>query len=237
MIGTGTLVNTAAIVGGGLIGMFSGNILKEHIKDGLMKANALAVIFVGISGTLQEMLVINEGEVETQGTLMMIVSLCLGTVIGEIIDIDGKFEAFGEWLKKISGNANDSGFVNGFVTASLTVCIGAMAIVGAIQDGIYANPSTLYLKAILDFTIILIMTASLGKGCIFSAVSVFLFQGCITLLASLIAPWMSEAALSNLSLVGNTLIFCVGVNLIRKDTFHVGNMLPAVLIAVIFSFF
>lgn len=237
MIGTGTLVNVAAIIIGGLIGFFSGNILKPHIKDGLMKANALAVIFVGISGTLQEMLVINEGKVETQGTLMMIVSLCVGTVIGEIIDIDGKFEAFGEWLKKVSGNKNDSQFVNGFVNASLTVCIGAMAIVGALQDGMYSNPSTLYLKAVLDFTIILIMTTSLGKGCVFSAVPVFLFQGSITLLASLIAPWMNETALSNISLVGNTLIFCVGVNLIREDTFHVGNMLPAILIAVIFAFF
>lgn len=237
MIGTGTIVNVLAIIAGGLIGAFSGNILKPHIKDGLMKANALAVIFVGISGTLQEMLIINEGNVETQGTLMMIVSLCVGTVIGEIIDVDGKFESFGEWLKKVSGNTNDSRFVNGFVNASLTVCIGAMAIVGALQDGMYSNPSTLYLKAVLDFTVILIMTTSLGKGCIFSAVSVLLFQGCITLLAKLIAPWMSEAALSNISLVGNTLIFCVGVNLIRKDTFHVGNMLPAILIAIIFAFF
>lgn len=237
MIGLGTIVNCIAIIVGGIIGCTFGTVLKERVRDGLMKAMGLAVLFVGISGTLKEMLVIKDGMIETQGSLMMIVSLAVGCVVGEWIDIDAKFILFGEWLKKISGNQKDSKFTIGFVTSSLTVCIGAMAIVGAIQDGIYGNHNTLFLKAILDFVIIMILSTTLGKGCIFSAVSVFLVQMSATLLASLLTGVFSDAALSNLSLVGNILIFCVGVNLIHSNTFKVANLLPSILIALLYGLF
>lgn len=123
------------------------------------------------------------------------------------------------------------------VMSSLTVCVGAMAIIGAIQDGISGNPNTLYAKAILDLIIIAMMTASLGKGCIFSAIPVAVFQGMITILAKMIAPVMTEAAVSNISLVGNVLICCVGINLIWPKTIRVANILPSVVIAVIFAHF
>ncbi|MBQ9987045.1 MAG: DUF554 domain-containing protein, partial [Erysipelotrichales bacterium] len=130
----------------------------------------------------------------------------------------------------------DKRFVEGFVTASLTVCIGAMAIVGAIQDGISGDYSILVTKAILDFIIIMVMTCSMGKGAIFSCVPVFLFQGSITLLARLIEPLMNEVALANISLVGNVLIFCVGLNLVWGKKVRVANFLPALVIAVLFAF-
>ena len=237
MIGIGTIVNSVAIIAGGIVGCSCGNVFKQEIRDGLMKVMGLAVMFVGISGTLEKMLVINDGVIETQGSLMMIISLAIGCVLGEWIDIDSKFVLFGQWLKKVSGNGNDSKFVTGFVTSSLTVCIGAMAIVGAIQDGMYSNPQTLYLKAILDFVIIMILSTTLGKGCIFSSVSVFLLQMSVTLLAHFLAAFLTETALSNLSLVGNILIFCVGVNLIRSDTFKVANLLPSIIIAIIYGLF
>jgi uncharacterized membrane protein YqgA involved in biofilm formation len=127
-------------------------------------------------------------------------------------------------------------FVDGFVTASLTVCIGAMAIVGAIQDGLTGDYATLLTKAILDCIIICVMTASMGKGCMFSAIPVALLQGFVTLLATQIAPLMTQAALGNLSLVGNVLIFCVGVNLLWGKKIKVANLLPAIVFAVLAAF-
>ena len=134
------------------------------------------------------------------------------------------------------GNAKDQGFVNGFVTASLTVCIGAMAIVGAIQDGIKGDSSILFTKAVLDLIIITVMTCSMGKGCIFSAIPVGILQGSVTALAVLIKPLMTETALANISMIGAILIFCVGLNLVWGKKVRVANMLPSVVIAVIAAF-
>ncbi|MDO4414621.1 MAG: DUF554 domain-containing protein [Erysipelotrichaceae bacterium] len=237
MIGTGTLINTAAIIAGGLIGLFSGNFLKDNYREILNKANAVAVIFIGISGAIGNMIHIEGESVRMEGSMMMIISLALGSLIGEFLDIDGHFIRFGEWLKLKSGNAKDASFVSSFVTASLTVCIGAMAIVGSIQDGLTGNYETLAMKAVLDFTIIMVMSASIGKGAVFSAIPVFILQGSVTLLAKLAAPLMSDGAIVNLSLVGSVLIFCVGVNLLKERTFRVANMLPAVIIAAAWSFF
>ena len=160
----------------------------------------------------------------------------LGGLLGEIINIERGFEKFGEWLKVRSGNAKDPRFVNGFLTASLTVCIGAMAIVGAIQDGITGDWSTLGAKAILDLIIVMVMTCSLGKGCVFSALPVFLWEGSLTLLASALKPVMTDAALGYLSLVGSVLIFCVGINLIWGKKIRVANLLPAVIFAAAAAF-
>ena len=237
MRGLGTLINMTAIIAGGLLGLFFGSFLKERYRDSLIKANGAAVLFVGISGTLQKMIRINGGVVEMEGAMMMVASLAAGVVIGEFINIEDRLEQFGEWLKQKSGSSSDAEFVNGFVTASLTVCIGAMAIVGAIQDGMTGDYTTLAVKAILDFLIIMVMTASMGKGCIFSAIPVGILQGGVTLLAIAFSSGMPQSAVDALSLVGNVLIFCVGVNLIWPKTFRVANMLPAVLIAVIWSFF
>ena len=162
--------------------------------------------------------------------------LALGTILGELCKIERGFERFGEWLKKKTGNSGDKQFVNAFVTASLTVCIGAMAIVGAIQDGIKGDFSTLAVKSVLDLIIIAVMTSSLGKGCVFSAIPVFVFEGLITLLARLISPLMTELAIVYLSLVGSILIFCVGVNLVWGKKFRVANMLPSVVFAVIAAY-
>ena len=237
MIGIGTLINVGGIILGGLFGLLFGNFIKPRVQDTLMKANGLCVLFLGIVGTLEQMVSVSDGRLVSSGTMMMILSLSLGALIGEWIDLDHKMERFGEWLKQKTGNAKDKMFVDGFVTASLTVSIGAMAIVGALQDGLTGNYSTLVTKAILDLIIICVMTASMGKGCIFSAIPVALLQGSVTLLARTIEPIMTETALSNLSFVGNMLIFCVGVNLFFENTrIKVANMLPAIIIAVVWAF-
>lgn len=237
MIGLGTLINTALVVAGGIAGMLFGRFITPRLQDGLMKATALSVLFVGLAGALGGMLSVADGKLVSGGTAMIVVSLAAGAFVGEWINLEHQIGRFGEWLKYKTGSAGDSSFVDAFVTASLTVSIGAMAIVGSIQDGINADPSTLILKGAIDALLVCIMTASMGKGCIFSAIPVFIFEGSLTLLARLIQPIMSAAAIANLSTVGAILIFCVGVNLIWERTFKVANLLPAVVVAVLFALF
>jgi uncharacterized membrane protein YqgA involved in biofilm formation len=233
MIGLGTIINSAAIVAGGVIGQFAGKLFRQEQQEALTKACGISVLFIAIAGAMQGMLSIDGGEILSGKSMLVVLCLALGTVIGEMIGIEDGFERFGEWLKMKTGNSGDKQFVNAFVTASLTVCIGAMAIVGAIQDGISGDYSTLAVKAVLDFIIVAVMTSSLGKGSGFSAIPVLLFEGTITLLARLVAPVMTQTAVAYLSLVGSVLIFCVGVNLVWGKMIRVANMLPAVVFAVL----
>jgi len=236
MPGLGTIVNVLGVTAGGLVGLLAGGRLKERMRETLMVAMGVLVIYIAIAGSLQQMLVIGpDGAISTRGTMMAIASLGFGAVIGELADLDGKVERFGQWLRDRTGNSGDAQFVDAFVTASLTVCVGAMAVVGAIQDALLADPSVLYAKMALDLVIVMVMTASMGKGCIFSALSIGLFQGSIELLSGLLRPVMTEAALSNLSLVGNMLIFCVGVNLLFDRKIRVANLLPSLVIAVVWA--
>lgn len=236
MIGLGTIINTAAILVGGLCGALFGRFLSDSAQDTLTKVCGVSTLFIAISGALEEMLTVEEGSIVSGGVMLIIGCLAIGAVIGELLNIENAFERFGEWLKIKSGNAKDKGFVNAFVTASLTVCIGAMAIVGSIQDGILGDYSILATKAVLDLIIIMVMSCSLGRGAVFSAIPVAIFQGSITALAGLVRPLMTEAALANLSLVGNILIFCVGINLIWGKKVKVANLLPAIVVAVIAAF-
>jgi uncharacterized membrane protein YqgA involved in biofilm formation len=168
--------------------------------------------------------------------MLIVVCLALGALIGEVLNMEDGLEKFGEWLKHKSGNSKEKQFVEGFVSASLTVCIGAMAIVGAIQDGMFGDYSILATKSVLDFIIILIMTGSMGKGCVFSAILVAVLQGTFTVLAKFIKPIMTVEALANLSMIGSILIFCVGLNLVWGRKIRVANLLPAIVLAVVFAF-
>lgn len=236
MIGTGTILNTVAVVAGGVIGRLCGSRLKERHRDTLMTANGVCVMFIGMAGGMEGMLSIEGQSLKSGQSMLLVISIALGALIGEIIDIEDGFERFGAWLKQKTGNADDAGFINAFVTASLTVCIGAMAVVGAIEDGIAGDYSILAVKSLLDFIIIMVMTCSLGKGCIFSAIPILIFEGAMTLLASLLKPFMTDLAMANLSLVGSVLIFCIGLNIVWGKKVRVANLLPALVIAVIAAF-
>ena len=236
MIGLGTIINTTAIVLGGIIGHFTAKLFKEEQQISLNKTCGISVMFIAIAGAMQGMMHIDSGAIVSGKSMLVVLCLAIGTIIGELIGIEKGFERFGEWLKKKTGNSGDKQFVNAFVTASLTVCIGDMAIVGAIQDGILGDYSTLAVKSVLDFIIIAVMTSSFGKGCAFSAIPVLVFEGSITLLARLVSPIMTEIAVAYLSLIGSILIFCVGVNLVWGKTIRVANMLPAVIFAVIAAY-
>jgi len=233
----GTVVNTASILLGGVCGILFGNLIQERHRETLTMACGISVLFLGIAGAMPYMLPLGTSSLPHGGTLPMIACLTCGGLLGEICDLEGRIAAFGEWLKAKTGNASDSKFVNGFVTASLTVCIGAMAVVGAIQDGLSGDWSILAAKSILDFLIVAVMSSAMGKGCMFSAIPVFLFEGAFTFLAVLLAPYVTESALDYISFIGSILIFCVGVNLVWERGIRVANLLPALALAVIVSFF
>ena len=236
MVGFGTILNTLAILAGGLLGGLFGKFLNENVQDGVTKACGISTLFIGVSGTLEKMLSVENGVVVSSGSMLIIACLVIGGIAGELLGIEDGFERFGSWLKIKSGNAKDKGFVDAFVTASLTVCIGAMAIVGSIADGLTGDYSILATKSILDLVIITVMSCSLGKGAVFSAIPVAILQGSITALAGLLRPIMTAAALNNLSLVGNVLIFCVGVNLVWGKKVKVANLLRGIVVAVVAAF-
>lgn len=232
MTGLGTVINSASIVAGGLVGHFAGKFFRPEQQESLNKACGISVIFIAVAGAMQGMLKIEGAEIVSGKSMLVVLCLALGTIMGELFGIEKGFENFGGWLKKKSGNSGDSTFVNAFVTASLTVSIGAMAVVGAIQDGLLGDFSTLAVKSVLDFIIIAVMTSAMGKGAVFSAIPVFVFEGAMTLLAKLVSPLMTPAALEYLSLIGSVLIFCIGVNLVWGKKLKVANMLPSVILAV-----
>ena len=236
MIGLGTIINSVSIIAGGAVGYFVGKLFKPEQQDSLNKVCGVSVIFIAIAGAMEGMLKISNYGISSEKSMLVVLCLTIGTIIGELIGIEKWFERFGSWLKSKTGNSGDTGFVNAFVTASLTVSIGAMAIVGGIQDGLLGDYSTLIIKSVLDFIIIAVMTSAMGRGCMFSAIPVLVFEGCITLLGRILAPVMTDTAVSYLSLIGSILIFCIGVNLVRDKKLKVANMLPAVLLAVIAAY-
>ena len=236
MYGLGTIINTAAIVAGGAGGALFGRFLKENVQDTLTVCCGVSTLFIAVTGALEQMLTVEDGAIVSHGAMLVILCLTIGAVIGELLNLEGAFKRFGEWLKRKTGNTKDKRFVDAFVTASLTVCIGAMAIVGSIEDGITGDYSILATKAVLDFIIIMVMSCSMGRGAVFSAIPVAILQGSITALAGLVRPLMTAAALANLSMVGNVLIFCVGINLVWGKKVRVANLLPAIVIAVIAAF-
>ena len=237
MIGLGTLINCALVLLGGLLGFLFGKALKQSYQDIMVRACGVSTIFIGASGALKQMLSIVDGSLATGGEMLLVISLCLGGLLGEIIGIEAGIERFGAWLRKKSHSERDPLFIEGFTAASFTICIGAMAIIGPMNDALYHEYSILITKGILDCIIVMALTSSMGKGAVFSVIPLALWQGLMTVLARLIAPMMTAAALANLSMVGNVLICCVGLNLAFPVKLKVANYLPALLIAVAWAFF
>lgn len=222
-IGIGTVVNVLAIVVGGLLGLCFRGGIGERYQQAIIRMLGIATLFIGLSGGLEGM--------ETGDTLGMILALVIGTYIGERIDLDSLLERFGTWLKaKADTGGGENTFVEGFVVASLVVSVGAMAIVGSLQDALSGDPATLYTKSILDFMIVLIFASVYGKGAIFSAIPVGVIQGTVTLGAAFLAPMFSDAVIENVNFIGSILLFCVGTNLAFQTKFRVANMLPALIV-------
>ena len=237
MIGIGTIINCALVLLGGLLGFLFGKALKQSYQDIMVRACGISTIFIGASGALKQMFSIVDGALSTGGEMLLVISLCLGGLLGEIIGIEAGIERFGAWLKRKSHSERDPLFIEGFTAASFTICIGAMAIIGPMNDALYHEYSILITKGILDCIIVMALTSSMGKGAVFSVIPLAIWQGLMTVLAQLLAPMMTAAALANLSMVGNVLICCVGLNLAFPVKIKVANYLPALIIAVAWAFF
>ena len=234
MIGLGTIVNAAAIIIGAVCGSVLRNGLPERFRETIMQALGLSILMIGISGALQGIYkVVDGGKLDREFVMLMIFSLVIGAIIGELLNIEDKLEKMGLWIQnrflKNSGN-----FAEGFITASLVFCVGAMAIVGSLEDGLTGDTGTLFAKSILDGVISIIFAASLGIGVAFSSIPVFIYQGSITLMAGVIKPWLTDTIITQTSLVGSVLIIAIGLNLLEYKRIKVGNMLPAIFIPFIY---
>ena len=226
MIGLGTVVNAVSILAGGVAGTFVKNGLPQRFKTTIIQAIGLSVVIIGISGTLQGINRVIAGD-KLDRTMLMIFSLVIGGIVGELIDIEDKLDRMGKWFqnKLVKG---ESTFAEGFITASLIYCVGAMAIVGSLEDGLTGSTSTLFAKSILDGVSAVIFAATMGVGVAFSALPVLIYQGSITLLAGVIKPWLTDAVINQMSLVGSILILAIGINILEIKRIKVGNMLPAI---------
>lgn len=237
MIGLGTIVNFIAILICGFIGLMLKKGLSEKLKNSIMMIMGISVVVMGFIGVLENTFSINNGNLENKNFMFIILSLVIGTIIGEIIDIEKKFDKCGRWLKSLIKNNNDNCFIDGFVTSSILFCVGAMGILGAIQDGINADPTLLYTKSILDGITVIIFASTYGLGAVFSAFSVLVYQGFITLISFAINDYVTPNMLANISIVGSIMIICLGFNLFVNLKFRVANMLPSLLIVILFTIF
>lgn len=201
-----------------------------------MKALGIATLFIGLSGALAKLLIIENNRLQTTGLMLMVFSLVLGTIAGELIDIENLLASMGDRLKKLLHIKQNNNFAESFVTVTIVVCVGAMAIIGSLEDGIHNDSTILFTKSILDGVIVMIFASTMGVGAVFSAVPLFFYQAGLSLAAVSIAPYLSNNMLDGLSAVGSVLIFIVGINLIFGKSMHirVGNMLPSVLIPIIY---
>ncbi|MBE6929433.1 MAG: DUF554 domain-containing protein [Ruminococcaceae bacterium] len=227
----GTLVNTAAVAAGGAIGL----LLKKGIRDSwaasVNKALGISIIVVGLCGVVTNMIAVKEGTaLGSSGELILIISLVVGTLIGEILRLDDRLDGFAKGLEKRFGSGG--GFAAGFVNATLITCVGAMAIVGALQEGLSGNATTLYIKSGLDFVTSMILGATMGAGVIASAAVILVYQGTITLCAGALQGVLQGELLTQICAIGFAIIICIGMNFFVKDRIKTLNMLPAILVPV-----
>ncbi len=219
----GTLVNVAAIAVGSLVGLLLKKGLPPRISGALGFAVGLCVLYIGIDGCLA-------GE----NMLIAVLSMVIGAVIGEWLDLDGKLNRLGEAVQNRlqKGDKGPSTIAQSFVSASLLFCVGAMAIVGSLQSGISGDHNTLYVKAVLDGISSIVFATTLGGGVLLSVIPLFLYQGAIALLAQFIAPYLSEAVIAEMTCVGSLLIVALALNLLNITKIKVANLLPAVILPI-----
>lgn len=218
----GTLVNVAAIIAGSIVGLiFRGRISKKYNKT-IIQAISLGVILIGLKGAFK-----------CNDFILILISLALGSLLGELCKIEKRLENAGAWLEK-KFSKKEGGFADGFVTTSLLYCVGAMAIVGSLESGLTGNHNTLFAKSIIDGIVAIIFSSAMGIGVLFSSVSVLLYQGTITLAAAYVKPFLVPEVISQMSSVGGLLIVGLGINMLGENKIKVGNMLPAVFIPLIY---
>ena len=235
MRGLGTVINVLAIIAGSGLGLLFKKGINERFRQIMTQACGLAVVFIGLGGAIEMMLTVDGASVSSGGGMLIVFSLVLGGLCGELINIEKRLDSIGEKIKSKVKAKGDGQFVEGFVTASLVVCVGAMAICGPIDEALTGDSTTLIIKSILDCIIVMVFASVYGVGVMFSALAVGVYQGFFTVFGTLISGVMSDALITSLSGIGSILIFAVGVNLIRPKTIRVGNFLPALLVPVLYE--
>ncbi|WP_066070461.1 DUF554 domain-containing protein [Alkalithermobacter thermoalcaliphilus] len=217
----GTIVNAVAIVIGSIIGQLIKKLSPDKFNDTLMKGLALSVIFIGISGAMK-----------SSNIILLIFSIAIGAIIGEILDIDALLNKFGNHIEK---RFNVGRISQGFITATLIYCVGAMAIVGSIESGLTGNHATLYAKSTIDGLTAIIFSSSLGIGVMFSAISVIIYQGIITIGASFLKNILIDSTITQMSAVGSLLIMGIGFNMLGDFKIKLANLLPAIFIPLVYQ--
>lgn len=213
----GTIVNAAAIFVGTMIGLLFRGGIRDRFKEIIMDALGMSVFLIGVMGAIK-----------TQQLLVLIISLAVGSIIGEALDIEQGLQKLGMWIeRKTAGRFGEVS--KGFVTASLLFCVGSMAIVGSLESGLTGNHQTLFAKSLLDGISSIVFGSAMGIGVAVSAVAVLLYQGVITVAASFLKALLVESTITELSAVGSVLIMCIGINILGIKKIRVGNMLPAIL--------
>ena len=231
----GTLINAALILLGGVIGLVFKKAVSKEMEFSIHKATGVAVLVIGICGALSSMLTAKDnGSISSSGELILVVSLALGTFIGELLKLEERLNKGCKWIES---KCKMSNFSAGFITSTMIYCIGAMAIVGSINDGLLGDSSTLITKGIIDGITSIVLAASLGYGVLFSAIPILIYQGGMTLLAGLLEDVLAGELLRNICMVGYALVMCIGINFLTNDDKKIKtvNMLPALLIPVAYD--
>lgn len=230
---TGTLVNAAGIVLGGLIGICIKKGLPEKIEKTVTLMLGLSVTIMGLGGLISSLFTIGDGgKLKTSGELLLFLSLVVGASLGEWWNIEGRLENMGKAIERKIGA---EGFARGFITATLLYCVGAMAVIGALNDGLRGDSSVLFVKSTLDFITSIILGSSLGISVCFSAIPVLLYQGLISLGAGFVSPYISDSMLNSFCLVGFTIVLCIGINFFEVIKIKTANMLPALVIPIVYQ--
>lgn len=233
---TGTIINSILVLAGGAAGLLVKKILPARLKDSAMQAIALVVMFIGIGGAVSACLTFQDGVFGTKDTLVMILSMVSGTILGELIDIERHLDRLGNFFRqKLTKENGASTFAEGAVTATLLFCVGAMAVVGALDNGIRGNYDVLLAKSVIDCIAALILASTLGASVLLAAIPVFLYQGAISMLGVYIEPYLTDAVISQMTLTGSILIFGIGIKMLGIVRLRLGNMLPAVFMPVLFD--
>jgi len=221
----GTIVNTIAIITGGLTGLVFRGGIPDRYNETLMHAIGLAVVLVGLTGALK-----------VDNILIVIFSMALGTLIGEFLQIESRLERLGKWFEDhLAGSENgDGGMAKAFVTTSLIYCVGSMAIVGSLESGLSGNHQTLFAKSALDGIASVVFASTLGPGVLLSAIPVFIYQGAITVGASFMKQFLTPDVINQMSVVGGLLIMAIGINLLEIKKIKIGNMLPAIFMPLLY---
>ncbi len=231
----GTIVNVATVIAGGFIGMLLKKGIKNEIMDNVMKAEGVAVLIIGMSGVFTNMLSVGEdGKIVESGGLILLISLALGALIGELIRLDDRINGLGSWVEK---RVKTDGFAKGFVSAFIIFCVGSMSIIGAVNDGLSGDSSILIVKSTLDFITAMVLASAMGIGVVFACVPLFMYQGLISLFASFIKPVIEAYPdmMIQFSMVGYAIIMCIGINFIVGPKIKTANLLPAMLVPVLYN--